>query len=96
MVDNEIATLPNPVIVATNDMSTFPDTSVCGIDKIQDTNGNLYVRGEDMNGYFLYQHDITGDGAQTGLVNYLALQYSMGTYTVDTNGTVYQVTTGFE
>jgi len=96
MVDNEIATLPNPVTVATNDMSAFPDTSICGIDKIQDTNGNLYVRGEDMNGYFLYQHDITGDGAQTGLVNYVAMQYTQGTYTVDANGTVTQVTTGYE
>ena len=96
MVDNELAYLPNPVILPTNDMSTFPDTSVCGIDKIQDTNGNLYVRGEDMNGYFLYQHDIIGDGAWIGLVNYLASQYSMGTYIVDSMGTVTQVTTGFE
>ncbi len=96
MVDNELAYLPNPVILPTNDMSTFPDTSVCGIDKIQDTNGNLYVRGEDMNGYFLYQHDIIGDGARIGLVNYLASQHSMGTYIVDSMGTVTQVTTGFE
>jgi len=96
MVDNEIAILPNPVIVATNDMSAFPDTSVCGMDKIQDTNGNLYVRGEDMNGYFLYQHDITGDGAQIDLVNYFASQYTTGTYTVDSSGIVTQVTTGYE
>ena len=96
MVDNELSELPNPVTVATHDMSAFPDTSICGIDKIQDTNGNLYVRGEDMNGYFLYQHDITGDGAQTGLVNYLASQYTTGTYTVDKVGTVTQVTTGHE
>ena len=95
MVDNEIATLPNPVIVATNDMSAFPDTSVCGIGKIIDPYGNIYT-ASDKDGYILYQHDITADGAATGLVNYVATRYTSGTYTVDSSGTVYQVTTGFE
>ena len=96
MVDNELWELPNPVTVATNDMSAFPDTSVCGIDKIQDTEGNAYVRGQDKDGHVLYQHDITADNAPTGLVNYVATQYTEGTYTVDKDGTVTQVTTGDE
>ena len=96
MVDNELWELPNPVTVATNDMSAFPDTSICGIDKILDPDGNAYIAGQDKDGYYLYQHDITGDGVQIGLVNYLASQYSMGTYTVDSSGTVTQVTTGYE
>jgi len=96
MVDNEIATLPNPVIVATNDMGAFPDTSVCGVDKIDDPNGNVYVNGQDKNGYVLYQHDITGDGTHLGLVDYIVERYTMGTYIVDSDGTVTQVTTGYE
>ena len=62
MVDNELSELPNPVTVATNDMETFPDNSVCGVDKVQDGNGNVFIRGRDKDGYILYQHDITGDG----------------------------------
>jgi len=97
MVDNNLTSLPNPVIVATNDMSAFPDaTSVCGVDKIQDPKGNAYVRGADKDGYVLYQHDIIGDAAQAGLVNYVATQYVKGTYTVNSQGTVIQVTTGYE
>lgn len=96
MVDNNLTRLPNPVTVATNDMSAFPDaTSACGVDKIADPNGNVYVIA-DKNGYILYQHDITADGAQTELVNYVATQYTKGTYTVDAQGTVTQVTTGYE
>ena len=96
MVDNEISSIPNPVTVATYDMSTFPDTSVCGIDKISDWQGNSYTFGRDKDGYLLYQHDITADAATTNLVNYVATQYTAGTYTVDSLGTVTQVTTGFE
>ena len=37
MVDNQVSTLSNPVdTVATDNMSLFPDTSVCGIDKKTD------------------------------------------------------------
>ncbi len=96
MLDNEIAYLPNPVTVATNDMSAFPDTSVCGVDKINDSAGNAYVNGQDKDGYILYLLDRTGDSAQTGLVNYVASQYTTGTYTVDRYGTMTQVTTGLE
>ena len=94
MVDNELAWLPNPVTVATNDMSAFPDaTSVCGIDKLTDYYGNPYKMNFDKDGYVLYQHDITGDGAQIGLVNYLASQYTTYWYYVDAAGTVTQVPT---
>ncbi len=95
MVDNEIAYLPNPVTVDTNDMGTFPDTSVCGVDKINDTNGSPYQTG-DKDGYILYQHDLTADNTQSNLVNYVAMQYAQGTYVVDADGTVTQVTTGYE
>jgi len=96
MVDNEIATLLNPVIVATDDMSAFPDISVCGVDKMNDWDGNVYVYGKDKDGYVLYQHDLYADAASADLVNYIVSQYTTGTYTVDANGTVTQVTTGYE
>ncbi len=97
MIDNNLAYLPNPVTVATNDMGAFPDaTSLAGsADRQYDPVGNAYQAG-DKNGYILYQHDITGDATSMGLVNYVASRYSMGTYTVTADGTVTQVTTGYE
>ena len=97
MVDNLLSTLPNPVdTTPTNDMSAFPDTSVCGTNKIKDPDGSTYIIALDKDGYILFQHDITGDGTQTSLINYVATQFSKGTYTVDDHGTVTQVTTGYE
>lgn len=93
MVDNNLTSLPNPVTIATNDMSAFPDTSVCGADKINDWDENAYQSG-DKDGYILYQHDIDADNTQNNLVNYIVSQYTTGTYTADANGTVTQVTTG--
>lgn len=95
MVDNNLTSLPNPVIVATNDMSAFPDISVCGINKIQDPTGNAYVAGADKDGYLLYSHDITADADNKTLVNYVTTRYTKGTYIVDARGTVTQVTTGY-
>ncbi|MBA7681381.1 hypothetical protein ES703_89719 [subsurface metagenome] len=92
MVDNELSELPNPVTVATNDMSAFPDTSVCGADKINDWDGNAYQSG-DKDGYILYQHDIDADNTQNNLVNYVATQYTTYWYYVDAAGTVTQVPT---
>ncbi len=96
MVDNNLTRLPNPVTTATNDMGAFPDaTSVCGIDKIQDQKGNRYQVG-DKDGFILYQHDIVADGSATvHLVSYVTTRYSKGSYTVDAQGTVTQVTTGY-
>ena len=91
MVDNELSTLPNPVdTTPTNDMSSFPDTSVCEIDKIRDPDGNLYVMGIDKNGYILYEHDIQGSDGSDNLVNYVQMQTSTKYYTVDASGTVTQ------
>jgi type IV pilus assembly protein PilA len=96
MVDNNLSVLPNPVIVATNDMGAFPDaTSAVTVDKLNDPDGDAYQAG-DKDGYILYQHDVKADNAQTGLVNYVATRTTKGTYTVDENGTVTQVTTGYE
>ncbi len=96
MTDNRLETLPNPVIVATDDMGAFPDaTSAVTVDKLNDPDGTAY-QALDKNGFILFQHDLIGDGAQTGLVNYVATDTTHGTYTVDANGTVDQVTTGYE
>ena len=96
MVDNELATLPNPVLLAnrTNDMSAFPDTSVCEVDKVTDPDGNAYVDGVDplgdLDGYILFGHDITGNDSQATLVNYVATQTTTYWYSVDAAGTVTQ------
>jgi len=98
MVDNQLSTLSNPVLEAnaTDNMSIFPDTSVCGTDKLTDPNGGTYIVTLDKNGYILYQHDIIGDGTQNNLVNYVATEQTKGTYYVDENGTVEQKTTGYD
>jgi hypothetical protein len=95
MVDNDLMELPNPVTIATDDMGAFPDTSICGVDKIQDRDGYIYVRGQDKDGYCLYMHDITADGENSPTVNYVATRFSKGTYIIDTYGEVTQVTTGY-
>jgi len=94
MVDNELAWLPNPVTSATNDMSAFPDTTAAA-SKGTDVYGNAYT-ANDKAGFILYQHDRIADGGRAELVNYVTSQYSNGTYTVDRDGTVTQVTTGYE
>jgi len=96
MVDNQLSSLPNPVTVPTDNMSNFPDTSVCGTDKITDPDGSSYIIALDKDGYILYQHDIIGDGTQNNLVNYVYTEIAKGTYTVDEFGTVKQETTGYE
>ena len=99
MVDNQLVTLPNPVTSATDNMSQFPDLSVCGTDKISgptQAGGTAnYIQGSDKDGYILYQHDIYADGAANETVNYVATEITKGTYTVDSSGTVTQVTTGY-
>ncbi|MFC1984549.1 type II secretion system protein [Chloroflexota bacterium] len=98
MVDNELQTLPNPVLLAarTQDMGAFPDTSATADagagDKDYDVLGTAYVAA-DQDGYYLYQHDRIADGATTGLVNYVATQTTTYWYSVDAAGTVVQSTT---
>lgn len=91
MVDNQLATLPNPVSAQanrTNNMSSFPDTSVCGTDKLYDPDGNEYIITEDKDGYILYGCDIIGGDGEVNLVNYVATQTTSYWYTVDARGTV--------
>jgi len=99
MVDNQLSVLPTPVTVATDNMSTFPDTSATAAAgagaKSKDPDGDDYVLA-DKDGYLLYQHDIIGDGFTTGLVNYVAQEITTGTYTVDSTGTVKQVESGYQ
>ncbi len=91
MVDNLLSTLPNPVdTTPTNDMSSFPDISVCGIDKIADVDGNPYMMIIDKNGYILYEHDRKGGDGQVDLVNYVTTSFTIKYYTVDAKGTVTQ------
>ncbi len=96
MVDNQLSTLPNPVTVATGNMSLFPDdTSAVTVDKLNDPDGTAYQAG-DKDGFILYQHDITADNSVNTTVNYVATEMTKGTYTVDAEGTVTQETTGYE
>ena len=98
MVDNAISTLPTAVnATATNNMSRFPDTSAVDGTKGADANGTNFSAGDGI-GFVLFQHDIIADGANTSstLVNYVATQYTKGTYTCDPSGTITQVTTGYE
>ena len=95
MVDNQLSSLPTAVnVTATRNMSVFPDTTPAA-NKGKDANGYNFGDG-DGNGFVLYQCDINGDTANTSLVNYVATQYTKGTYTCDASGTVTQVTTGYE
>ncbi len=100
MVDNALSTLPTSVnATATNDMFLFPDLTVLGVTSItkwKDPNGIVYTSPDNAN-YVLYQHDITGGGANTTstLVNYVATRLTKGTYTSNAQGTVTQVTTGY-
>ena len=95
MVDNELATLTTPVsgsANATNDMFRFPDTTAIGTganDKYYDPDGIQYLAGSN-DGYVLYQHDITGGGSNSTLVNYVATRTTTKWYTVDAAGTVTQ------
>ncbi len=96
MTDNNISVIPHPVATATSDMHSFPDdTSVAGsADKLKDPNSVTYT-ASDSNGYVLYQHDVSSDGGNATLVNYVATRYTKGTYNVDAGGTVTQNTTGY-
>jgi len=99
MVDNALSTLPHPQTTATANMSLFPDPdSACATagEKVTDPAGGVYVSGTDKNGFILYEHDIFGgDGTDNNTVNYVATEITKGTYTVDSSGTITQVTTGY-
>ena len=97
MVDNQLSSLPNPVGTAnaTSDMMAFPDTTAIGAGlKETDIYGTDFAAGDNP-GYVLFQHDMTGGGDNTTLVNYVATRNTKGTYSVDSAGTVTQETTGY-
>ena len=94
MVDNQLASLPNPVESDTNrtqDMSAFPDTTAAA-SKGYDTNGVQFVSG-DGDGWVLYQCDRTGGGDTINLTNYVATSTASYWYTCDASGTVTQFDT---
>ncbi|MFC1951972.1 type II secretion system protein [Chloroflexota bacterium] len=97
MVDNQLSSLPNPVSLQANrinDMSIFPDTSACGVDKVTDIYGNTFQAFFDKEGYILFGHDRLGDGSNSAnLTDYLSTQTTSYWYTVDFAGTVTQYDT---
>ena len=96
MTDNQLDSLPNPVTVATANMSLFPDpTSAVTVAKLTDPEGATYQAG-DGDGYILFGHDVVADNSVNATVNYVATEVSKGSYTVDSLGTVLQVLTGYE
>ena len=93
MTDNNLRSLTNPVSAQgdrTNNMGAFPDTSVCGTDKITDPDGTIYINGVDKDYYILYGHDIKGSNGPVDLVNYVAANTTAYWYTADSTGTVTQ------
>ena len=95
MVDNTLSTLQKPVdSVPTNDMTAFPDTSVCGVDKLQDHLGINFTPLFDKDGYILYGHDRIANSSTAELTNYVTANTTSYWYTVDARGTVTQHDTG--
>ena len=97
MTGNNLSSIPNPKDFAggkaVNDMTVFPDStsewtgSPGG--KTTDPDGTSYA-ASDKAGYILYGHDIKGDGAQTGPVNYATMTETTYFYTCEADGTVRQ------
>jgi len=79
--------------VATNDMTQFPDTSVCGVDKIRDVMGDDFDIIFDGGGYILYEHDRIADSGTSNLSNYVATDTTAYWYTVTEDGTITQYDT---
>ena len=96
MTDNGLATLTNPVTSpATHDMFAFPDTSTAGgAGKMNSGTGANFTSG-DNNNWSLFLCDITADSGNGTLTNYVATRQTKGTYTVNSQGTVTQATTGY-
>ena len=103
MTENNISAIPNPAADAagtttcttgTSDMTVWPDSaSVAGsADKTNDPNDGTYT-GSDKNGFLLFSHDITADGANTAMVNYINFNSTSLCYVIDANGTVHQWST---
>ncbi len=87
-----------PCTTGTQHMTQFPDqTALVGsADKLLDPDGNEYIDGVDplgdKDGYLLVGHDITGDNAQTSLVDYISVTKTAFCYTINPDGTLGQYT----
>lgn len=104
MVDNGLATLPNPSALTSGNgtggcdtgtslMAQFPDlTSAVTVDKVNDPTGATYAAG-DKDGYILRGHDAVADNAQTDLTDYVETDNASSCYQVDSQGTVTQYAT---
>ena len=109
MVDNGLATLPNPSALTTGNgtggcdtgtslMTQFPDFgSTVASEKTNDASGTAYTDGADPLGdkdfFLLRGHDALADNAQTTLTNYLETDSASFCYQVDSAGTVSQFDT---
>lgn len=82
MADNNISAIPNPVTIATNDMGAFPDVTTPAAAK--------GLGSGDKDGYLLYGHDKTADGATSPTIDYVSFATTLWTYTVASDGTVIQ------
>ena len=95
MVDNGLATLPNPVAttgagsctdgtsIGTQAMGSFPDDTA-------NTSKGTYLSGTwaagDVGGFILYGHDTVGNNAATPLTNYVETVTASYCYTIDAAG----------
>ncbi len=82
MADNQLAVIPNPVAVPTNDMTSFPDATT-------PPEAKGLLQG-DRPGYVLHGHDVTQDGQSEPTIDYLNLPRTTWTYTVTRDGVVVQ------
>jgi len=97
MIDNNLATIHNPVQTSTNEMGAFPDstTAAGSANKTRDREGFLYG-ANDKDGYLLYTHDVYASNSVNITVNYVAANTTSYYYTVDAYGTVEQHLTSGE
>ena len=103
MTENNLSSIPTPAaantapcVAGTQAMDAYPDSGSvpASAQKTNDPSGNAYTDGidpaGDKDGYLLFGHDITGNNAQTALVNYINFDNTTYCYTIDANGTVHQ------
>ncbi len=82
MADNRLAAIPNPVVVPTNDMTSFPDATT-----LPEAKGLLQG---DRPGYVLHGHDETPDRQSEPTIDYISSPLTPWAYTVTRDGVVVQ------
>ena len=106
MVENNLASLPNPVgsvnlstqvcTGAVQDLRAFPDATSTTTDKLTDPAGDAYNYAgtpPDADGFILFNHDIVGSisGNDDGArVDYVNFDTTTSWYVSTLNGTIYQ------